>query len=395
VPNDPFISNQWHLNQIQAYEAWDIVQGESPVKIAIVDNAVSTIHSDLIGNLWTNPNETSNSFDDDLNGYADDFLGWDVADDDNDPNPPASANGSSGFSHGTHCAGIAAGSTNNSTGIAGVGYNLQIIAVKCSPDNGDGNTLTNAYDGVYYALRAGADIISMSWGGTGGSFITGESIIQAASAANIVLIAAAGNANSSANFYPAAYNNVISVAATDQSDSKASFSNYGNTIDISAPGVAIYSTILGNSYDYLNGTSMACPVVAGVAGLMLTQNPNLSPVNLENILKSTSDNIDVQNPNYINLLGSGRVNAFLALQQTNSIDLNKFDDLFVYPTVCKDVLYINSMVDYISISNMYGQEVFSDVNCERVNMQFLRSGNYFVELHKNGLVVRRKVVLQN
>jgi serine protease len=395
VPNDPFIPSQWHLTKVQAFDAWDIVQGESPVKIAIVDNAVSTNHVDLAANIWTNPSESANSFDDDLNGYSDDFLGWDVADNDNDPNPPASATGASPFAHGTHCAGIAAGATNNGLGIAGVGYNLQIISVKCTPDNSAGNTLTNAYDGVYYAIRAGADIISMSWGGSSGLFVTGESIIQAAAASDIVLVAAAGNSNSSSNFYPAAYNNVISVAATDQNDSRASFSNYGTTIDISAPGVGIYSTLLGNTYGGQNGTSMACPLVAGVAGLILTQTPSLTASNVENILKTTSDNIDAQNPSFIGLIGAGRVNAFRAVQQISSIDSNdSLENLFVYPTICSDVLNINSEVDKITITNFFGQKVLSAINCDKVNVSSCSKGSYYVTLVRNDNIYHSKLIIQ-
>ncbi|MFH1319877.1 MAG: S8 family serine peptidase [Bacteroidota bacterium] len=312
TPND-LHTNQWYLPQIQAESAWDISTGSDSVIVAIVDNAVSTIHEDLIDNLWVNPGEIDgNSIDDDGNGYTDDINGYDVADYDNDPNPPTPTDGT--FAHGTHCAGITSAATDNSTGIASIGFKAKIMAVKSSTDASGGLSLAAAYLGVQYAITAGADIISMSWGG-GAYSQTYQNLFTQAHNNGIVLIAAAGNSNTTIPHYPSAYNNVISVGSTNSSDSKSWFSNYGTTIDVMAPGSNIWSCLAGStsSYGYKSGTSMACPLVSGLAALMLAKNPYLTPDDLEACLKGSCDNIDAQNPSYIGLIGAGRINAYQAL----------------------------------------------------------------------------------
>ncbi|MEM7035838.1 MAG: S8 family serine peptidase, partial [Bacteroidota bacterium] len=272
-------------------------------------------HQDLAPSIWINPGETpGNLIDDDGNGYVDDVNGFDVADNDNDPNPPLGAATNSVYTHGTHCAGIAGAATDNSTGIASIGFGVKLIGVKCNFDATPGPTLPAAYDGVTYAIAAQPEIMSLSWGGPAYS-ATNQILIDLAYANNIVVVAAAGNSNVNTPMYPASYNHVISVAATDASDVKASFSNFGPTIDVSAPGVAILSTLAGSnsSYGNLSGTSMACPLVAGLAGLMKSANPNLTVDQVDSCLKATADNIDAQNPGFVGQLGAGRINAFLAV----------------------------------------------------------------------------------
>ncbi|HHZ64119.1 MAG TPA: DNRLRE domain-containing protein, partial [Flavobacteriales bacterium] len=323
TPND-LHPNQWNLTQIQAEAAWDITTGSSNIVIAVVDDAVLLSHEDLAPVIWVNPGEVpGNSFDDDGNGYIDDINGWDAADDDNDPNPVNPTNSS--FSHGTHCAGIAGAATNNSIGIASVSYNVKLMAVKTAI-NGSG-TLPAAYLGVQYAIAANADIISMSWGG-GAYSQTYQNLFNTAHGQGIVLIAAAGNSNTSIGFYPAAYNDVISVGATNSSDQKAGFSNYGSTIDVMAPGQDIWSCKAGSnsSYDYLSGTSMACPLVSSLAALMLSWDPSLTPDDLEACLKSSCDNIDAQNPSYIGQIGAGRINAFEAMKCLKAISADFTSD---------------------------------------------------------------------
>ncbi|MCI5058740.1 MAG: S8 family serine peptidase [Flavobacteriales bacterium] len=327
VPNDDH-PNLWYLSTVKAYDAWDVHQGQGSVVVAVVDNAIRTTHEDLANVLYENPGEIpGNGFDDDLNGYVDDVSGWDAADNDNDPNPPSGINSSNGFNHGTHCAGTAVAETDNGLGVASVAFNAKLLPVKCTPNsNPDGNSLPNAYDGVFYAIRAGADIISMSFGGASGIFVTGQSIIQASNAAGIVMIAAAGNDNSSQAFYPASYPGVISVGATNDQDQKAGFSNYGSNIDVMAPGASIYSCFGHNDqgYGYMWGTSMACPMVASLAALLLDKNSSLSPTQLENEIKASCDNIDAQNSSYVGQMGAGRVNAATALWNLTGISTNGY-----------------------------------------------------------------------
>ena len=316
TPNDPAIAqNQaYHLNNIQAFDAWDIHTGGNAV-VAIVDDAVRINHVDLSPNAWVNTGEIpNNGQDDDGNGYVDDINGYDVADNDNNPNPPASA-ADFNFSHGTHCAGIACGATNNGTGIASIGFNNKIMAVKCTSDGGNAQFVEEGYAGVAYAMASGADVISMSWGGSGSSN-TAQNVFTQAHNLGITLVAAAGNDNVSTVFYPAGYNFVISVASSAQNDQKSSFSNFGAWIDITAPGSAIISTVAttSSSYQSYDGTSMACPMVAGLCGLLKSFDGSLSPDDIEGCLDNGADNIDQQNPSYLSQLGAGRINAFNTLQ---------------------------------------------------------------------------------
>ena len=311
TPNDPNYntSTQWNLFQVNASDAWNISTGNAAVTVAIVDDAVEITHPDLAPAIWTNPNEIpNNGIDDDGNGYVDDVNGWDAADQNNDPNPP---NGN--YDHGTHVAGISGAATDNGLGVASIGHNLTLIPVKATNSVG---AVTHGYEGIIYAVAAGADVINMSWGGSGSSQ-TAQNIITYASNQGIVLVAAAGNDNVSSIFYPAGYTEVIAVASTTFGDNKSNFSNYGAWIDISAPGSAIYSTVPGGGYQTKQGTSMASPMVAGLAGLMLSHNQSLSPSDIKNCLYTTAENIDAANPSYVGELGAGRIDALAAM---NCID---------------------------------------------------------------------------
>ena len=305
TPNDPSLSTQWHLSAIGAATAWNYFSSGSNIVVAIVDDAVETTHSDLSGNIWVNPGEIAgNGIDDDGNGYIDDINGWDLADNDNNPNPS-----SSGLDHGTHVAGIVSAVSNNGTGVSSMGYSCKLMCVKTTniPVN-----ILYGYEGIIYAANNNADVINLSWGGTSSS-TTAENIINYALGKNCIIVAAAGNDNVSTPFYPANYDGVIAVAATNSSNQKAWFSNYGSWVDISAPGENIYSTTVGNSYGYKSGTSMASPLVAGLVGLMRSLNPGMPPEDVKNCLFSTAVNIDASNPDYIGLLGAGRIDAAAAM----------------------------------------------------------------------------------
>jgi hypothetical protein len=311
---DDIHPTQWGLSRINALGAWAQATGRKKVVVAIVDDAVRITHQDLKDIIYRNPNEIpDNGIDDDQNGYIDDVNGWDAGDNDNNPNPPARA-ADMVFSHGTHCAGIAGAATNNGKGIASIGHNISILPVKAADSTSSGTGITDGYPGVQYAIIAGADVISMSWGGGLASQAV-QDLLNYAHSIGIVLVAAAGNNNQNQRFYPCAYNNVICVASTDFSDKKSEFSNYGTWVDVSAPGEYIYSTVAthDSAYFYYDGTSMATPMVAGLCGLMKSYNPSLTPAQIESCLKSTADNIDALNPNFRGLLGAGRINASAAL----------------------------------------------------------------------------------
>ncbi|TVR77753.1 MAG: T9SS C-terminal target domain-containing protein [Chitinophagaceae bacterium] len=349
VPND-LDEAQWNLFKVNAPLAWQISTGSPDITIAIVDNGVLLSHEDLLSNIWINPGESSspNGVDNDFNGYTDDINGYDVSDNNPNPNPPPGSIDTSSWVHGTHVAGIASAVTNNNTGIASLGYSSSIIAVKCAPDESFGKSLPNAYDGVFYAMQAGADIINMSFGSENGS-LTSAALINAAYNSGALLIAAAGNDNTNQAFYPAAYPNVIAVGATDQNDMKASFSNYGAFVDVMAPGVGIYSSLLegGNSYGFLSGTSMAAPHVAALAALVMDARPDFTREQVKNAILNGTDNIELLNPTYLGQLGSGRINAFKTLSNISSVnELLSSQKIKVYPNPFVSDVFVE-MDDFI------------------------------------------------
>ena len=308
TPNDQFFdnTNMWGLFQVDAELAWDLSTGDANVVVAVTDNAIDTNHPDLTNKM---------------------LPGQNTAEGTNDPNP---CGGNNGF-HGSHVAGTVGAETDNSIGVASIGWDISILPVaigRCS----DG-ALTGGFDGIIWSADNGADVINMSWGG-GGSSNYGQQVCDYAWNQGCILVAAAGNDGTTQQFYPAAYNNVISVAATDQNDQKANFSQYGTWLDISAPGVQIASTDNNNGYQFSQGTSMASPLVAGFMGLMKSYAPNATNTDLINCLYSGADNIDAQNPSYVGLLGAGRMNAYESLicaQQFSVSDDAGITDI-IYPT---------------------------------------------------------------
>ncbi|PCJ01163.1 MAG: hypothetical protein COB15_01635 [Flavobacteriales bacterium] len=314
TPNDPYFNStqMWGLFQVNAQQAWNVSTGSSAIVVATTDNAIEIAHPDLVNVLWVNPGEIpGNGIDDDGNGYIDDINGFDVGDNDNDPSPPSAA-----FDHGTHVAGTTGAESNNNIGVASIGYGVSVMAVKSTRDNAGSTSVTNGYDGIYYAAVSGADIINCSWGGTGFS-TTGNNIVNFAWNNGSIVVAAAGNDgtdNDATPHYPSNFSNAIAVASSTTGDAKSGFSNYGaNSVDITAPGSNIASTVPYGNYSYMSGTSMASPMVSGLLGLMKSLNPTMPNADLINCMYSTADNIDGANPSYVGELGNGRINAFAAM----------------------------------------------------------------------------------
>ncbi len=330
-PNDYYYYLQHHLPQIQAEEAWEIHKGENGTEetiIGIMDTGVDWDHEDLLENIWQNLGEDAdgdgtvfeyngsewifdpgdeNGSDDDGNGYVDDFIGWDFFNENNDPDPVGWED------HGSHCAGLAAARTNNEIGVAGVSWNLKIMAM-------EDYTFQDAYQGIIYAAENGADVISNSWGHYHYSTANLEAI-QYAQGLGSIIVAAASNDDVYRCLYPASYPLVICVASVAEDDIKASYSNYGPNVTISAPGGdggtngSLFSTSI-NAYDWKMGTSMASPVAAGVLALVKSYHPDWMPMEVMTQVIGTSDTIDYLNPDYYHQLGSGRVNAYRALSET-------------------------------------------------------------------------------
>ncbi len=314
TPNDPFYSQQWYLDRIEAPAAWDIVAPDSSVVIAILDDGVNFNHPDLAGTRWQNSQEVNgqSGIDDDQNGYVDDFYGYDFIDQDGDPTPdPITIENT----HGTHVAGIVAATRNNRLGIAGVAGGAKIMAVRV----GQGGSIPYGFEGFLYALANGARIINCSWGGSTESAYESQ-IVKMALDAGCVVVVSAGNNGNNIRRYPAAINGVLSVAASGANDHRADFTNYGSWVKITAPGVYILSTMYDGAqltYSAWQGTSMSAPVVAGVCALIKQQNPHISGADIQSILLNSADPIDAINSGFAGQLGHGRINAYRAVAETS------------------------------------------------------------------------------
>lgn len=302
MPNDPMFGDQWALNNsganggtkradIDALEAWKSTIGSEEVVVAVLDSGVDFTHEDLRNNMWTRPANLPAYNDAEL-GEIKDTNGYNGTDAIKDP---MDDNG-----HGTHCAGIIGAEGNNGIGVTGINQKVRIMPLKFLGRGGFGST-NDAIEAINYAIDrklngVNVRVISASWGSTSKSKAL-EDTIKAAAEAGILFVAAAGNDGSDNDkrpHYPSNYNspNIISVAALDRNDQLASFSNYGaKTVHVAAPGKDILSTWLGGQYREASGTSMATPYVAGVAGLIIASDPQISMKNLRARILGSADTL--------------------------------------------------------------------------------------------------------
>ena len=298
TPNDEHYAKQWGLAKIAVDQAWNLTHGSSSVKVAVLDTGIDQDHPDLSSKVeqWVNFSSSSS---------ADDYFG-----------------------HGTHTAGIVSAVTNNQIGVAGTGYDIKLLSVKVLGDDGSGSWW-GVSEGIRWAVDNGAKVISMSLGDEASS----DSLEQAVNYAwsqGVVVVASAGNCGAGCDTdgdgdidlinpieYPAYYENVIAVAATGPNDEKASYSEYGNWVDVAAPGGngscegpnwqnCIVSTYLGGQYAVMKGTSMSCPFVSGLAGLLFSANPSLTAAQVRNLIESKADKISGTGSYWTH----GRINAY-------------------------------------------------------------------------------------
>lgn len=302
APNDTFfrLALMWGLSNqaiiggvanvdIDAPEAWLTTEGSPDLVVAVLDTGVTPQHPDLLSRLWVNPREIpNNQLDDDKNGYIDDVQGWDFVDKDNVA--------SDAHMHGTHVAGTIVAEKNNSRGVVGVAPGAKVISLKVLNSKGEGSS-AEVMAGIQYAIdlrKAGVNLrvinVSLGGGETSDSF---RELLEEANRVGILIVAAAGNEasnNDEVPIYPANYDlpNVISVAAIDNRGLLASFSNFGiETVDLAAPGVFIWSTFPMGFYFFLDGTSMAAPHVSGVAALLFSKRPDLTPSEVIGVLRAS------------------------------------------------------------------------------------------------------------
>ncbi len=357
--NDPRINEQWHYNNtgqtsglddadIDLFEAWDVTAGSADVIVSIHDGGVDYDHEDLTDNMWVNTVEQSGTagVDDDGNGYIDDIYGYNFVDGNGNVVPDPDG-------HGTHVAGTVGAVNNNGTGVAGVaggtGVGDGTRLMSCQVFTSGGGGFAESYA---YAADNGAIISQNSWGYTSPGFFE-QAVLDGIDyfIANAgydesgnpigpmqggIVIFAAGNSDSSAEYYPGFYDPILTVASTNHNDQKAWYSNYGTWVDISAPGgetavstEGVLSTLPNNTYGFFQGTSMACPHVSGVAALIVAEygGSGFTPVQLRGRLVGTTDDIEDLNPTYTGQLGSGRMNAFGSLLSDDGIAPDAIADL--------------------------------------------------------------------
>ncbi|MEI6378401.1 MAG: S8 family serine peptidase [Candidatus Falkowbacteria bacterium] len=341
IPTDYYISNQWYLKRIKAPQAWDIIRDAPDVTVAVIDSGVQISHPDLKDNLWVNQGEIpGNGIDDDRNGYIDDVNGYDFVNKTADPSPKFQPGFTEdGVTHGTVVAGVLGAAGNNTLGVTGVAWRVNIMALKVMDDRGE-TRADKVVEAINYAVRNKANIINLSFIGSGYSKAL-EDAIRRAYEAGIVVVAAGGNDLSAGHgqfldnkpMYPVCMdgkpgeNMVIGVAATNALDEKTSFSGYGKKcIDIAAPGMSIFSTTvysprhkIGENYftkyydGYWSGTSLAVPQVSGALALIMQANPGLRAKEAADVLLSSADNIYGVNQQYYAQLGTGRLDLLNAV----------------------------------------------------------------------------------
>jgi subtilisin family serine protease len=375
IPNDIYFSTQYYLEKIGMINTWDITQGDSNIVIGVIDTGLDFLHPDLQNSFKINYGEygdgkDTNGIDDDNNGFIDDWRGWDFTDEpftgdprrgdyldpDNDPTDDNRQ------SHGTAVTGIINASFNNLIGISSVAPKCKVLVMRAFDAEGYGEE-DDVANAILYGLSRGVRVFNFSFGDYIFSNLLRD-VIKFAYTRNAVIVCSAGNDGSDRLHYPSSYDEVISVGASDETDNKASFSSYGETVDIFAPGLQNLTTVrtgrgsstFGGDYDKLNGTSFAAPLVAGVAALLLSVNPNLTNEEVRGILVSTTTLMAGQT-SWDHLRSSGRLNALNAVQNANSPSIARIHHPFQDFTFEADAVPISVSAAspiFLSYSIFYG-----------------------------------------
>ncbi|QOD61579.1 S8 family serine peptidase [Polaribacter haliotis] len=416
TPDDALFSRQWSLHNDGSFTAspstndadvdmnlaWDITTGNPDITIAVLDSGLRMTHPEMSGRVWVNTTETSNGLDSDTNTYIDDINGWDFVNNDNDPTDD---NG-----HGTNIAGIIAATGNNSIGYAGVDWECKIMPLKILDQNNNG-FYSNWIEAINYAVNKGAKIINMSVGGSSYSAAM-ETAVNSAHANGIVITVSMMNFNNSALYYPAAYANTIAVGSSDSDDKRSnpffwsatSGSNFGNHIDVIAPGNIIFGLASNsdtNYNGYWGGTSQAAPLVAGICSLILNKKPNLTVEQIRTIIRESAEDMvgtaTEDTAGWDQYYGAGRVNAFNALQKVLSTESFSTKNYRFYPNPTSDYLLMSTELNDVNYNlyNILGKNVLQGKISEgKIDLKTISKGIYSLKL-QNGLESITKKIIKN
>lgn len=394
IPSDFYYPNQWYINKIKAESAWDITHGDSSYVVGIVDSGVDYLHEDLKDNLAYNYNDPINGVDDDGDGYVDNYYGWDLGSNDNDP----MVDGFSFAAHGSTMCGIIAASTDNEIGTASSGFNCRYLPVKITDESG---VIIDTNAGIAYAAQSGVKVINCSFGSTEFSQAEADIINYVTDSLDVLVVASAGNEGVNQKVYPAALENVIGVCAVDENDQKIAISNYGDSYDLSAPGDAIYAPFVQDDYSYKSGTSVAAAVVSSAAILLRSYFQEESAYQIRNRILYSSDNIDDVNGSYQNKLGEGRLNLLAAFDY-EPIE-QPLIKLFPNPSDGKLEVQLNFKESgnyQLSVFDVLGklyhrEDFFGEVNTQTrtLDLDYLTQGYYTVQLTGNGLNTSSGIVI--
>jgi len=423
TPNDALFSRQWGMKNdgsftlddavagvdIKMEQAWDVETGDPNLIIAVLDSGARIGHPELSGRLWTNPNEVADGTDTDGNGYVDDINGWDFAYVDNDPTDDVG--------HGTNIIGIVASNSNNGTAYAGINWNSKVMNLKMLNNQNAYTDGAWVVDAIYYAVDNGADILNMSWGG--GDFLPMQEAIEYAASQGVVLVAAMLNFDNDVAYYPAAYPETIAVGSIDPDGDRSSpfywnpnsGSNFGAHIDLIAPGNYTYNITHSSDTNYniyWGGTSQATPHVVGVASLLMSKDPSLTPAEIRSILRDTADDETgdpaEDTPGFDIYYGYGRLNAFAALDNALGVNENEIADaITIYPNPLRagDKLTIKSSsaeIANVEIFNVLGAKVHSEfvgAAYKEMDISTLNSGVYLLNIFskESNVSITKKLVI--
>ncbi|MDP6909158.1 MAG: S8 family peptidase, partial [Flavobacteriales bacterium] len=397
--------NPYHFNTISAYDAWDVTQGDTNVVIGITDTSFDVDHEDMEGNIKYNYDDPVGNGDDDNDNYIDNYAGWDMVDDDND----LFINNEI---HGTAVAAIASATADNGIGYAGIGFKCKFLPVKVANNL---QVVTKGYEGIQYCVEQGCSVVNCSWGNTTFNQAAQDIITWAAINNDVVIVAAAGNDDATPMFYPASYNYALSVTGVNANDIFDDGVNppftRNDSVDVSAPGYDVYTTAtFGGNPLYAppqGGTSMASPVVAGLAGLVRSQFPCLTALEVIEQIKATADPIDAitENVPYAGLLGTGRVNAHTAVLGTlcdpigMSVSESTSGGLNIYPNPSVDevTIEIDHQAQWLKIYDANGRlTVQKRLVNKRITVSGLDAGFYVANvLSDNGILTQKFAITGN